>query len=202
MLPIAVYLAHCLCVFARSVPQIVGTHFAQLKCSQAADNVFVKCGSGAHIIASAFAMVLLLCFVLVTFTLSSTFYARLPIAAAILSRPDARGHTLTLLFKLILVGIYSFLSSASYQWVTIVITLVLMLLLSTYHARALPYYRHSWNTVHCCFLYGVLWCCFSVVLIQLVDSPLQTGVSLMFLLAFPVALLAGSLNVRVRTLVA
>ena len=177
--------------------QIVGTHFAQIKCSPTAGDVFVQCGTGSHIIASVFGMILLLCFVVVTFTLSSTFYARLPIAAAILSRPDARGHTLTLLFKLILVGVYSFLSSVSYQWVTIIITLILMLLLSVFHARTLPYYRHSWNTLHCCFLYGVLWCCFSVVLIQLVDSPQQSGVSMMFLLAFPVALLAAALNVRV-----
>jgi hypothetical protein len=52
--------------------------------------------------------------------------------------------------------------------------------------------------LHTCLLYGVFWCSFCLVLVKLVNYPAQPGVSLVFLLVFPFAVFAASIQVRMR----
>jgi hypothetical protein len=182
---------------------IVAIFSLNINCQDSAlrDATALVCGTTGHIVGAVFAAIVLVLYCSLSFILALNYYARLPTSAAVLSRPNARGVFMQLLFKTVTTMLFIYLrrskSTAAY-WILIFEILFGSGIIAFHYSWVMPYYRYGFNMLHASLMWLVTWTCASLALVFLVNLPDEAAISLLYFILAPLVAISCFLLMQMR----
>lgn len=164
------------------------------------DGTGLVCGTTSHIVGAVISAIVQIAYCGLSFTLALNYYARLPTSAAVLSRPNARGVFMQLVFKTVTTMLFLYLRKIgrSVFWLLIFEIMLGSALVAFHYSWTMPYYRYGYNLLAGGLMWLVVWTTAGVALIYLVDSPSEASMSLLYFILAPLILVASMLLMQMR----
>jgi hypothetical protein len=185
------------CVFP-SPFQLFGALALNITCSSGG----IVCSSSGHTVGAILAALLFVLFLAFGALAVSTVYARLPTSGSPLARPHARTAVTMFAIKALLTLVYVLLNrsvttdAGTAQWILTILCIICMVSLTVTHTTAFPYYHWESNMAQCCSLWLCSWASAVLVLVMVMDTPKEAGVTLLFFVLSPLVAVACFLHVQ------
>jgi len=146
------------------------------------------CWTGQHIIHASFALVVSLIFIFISVVVALTFFDNQSTSNDISAKVNSRADVFFISMKIILIYTYAFFSNEDYQWVIIILLLILSYIGYYNYAYNWPYYNDKMNK-YFAVLNGVFfWNNLSLFIAKIFENTDFNGALQLYFLGLPLVI--------------